>query len=410
MIINNKNPAEQITEILNRMIERGLTTSSGGNISFCTPDGKVWITPSATDKGNMNPSQIVEIDYDGTVHGKYQPSVESGFHCEIYKVRPDIHAVIHAHSAGLITFSCARMLPYTDLIENTALSRVNLTSCKGDMPGSRNLKRYVTEKFEAGYNAVLIENHGIVIGAENLYKAICILEELELSANIHLKALELKRDKDSQIMRRVAYKQNFEKKIIKQASDNNLCKEICDYIIRGFKTHLFSSSIGRISVRTGNDSFYINSANCDRREPLYKDIIEIINNCYEDKVSMLHKKIYEKNPQIQSIVSASPVNVMTIGVLPIQYETHYDLESCLTFEHVDKITYEEYEQNIDEVATRITSSSGAVIIQNEFALTFGKNIFNAFDKMEILENGVKYTLNFNNTNLKSYFMETERND
>ena len=90
-------PKDQITLVISRIYERGLTTTSGGNISIIDENGDIWVTPSAVDKGSLQPSDIVCVKPDGTVVGRHKPSSEFPFHKAIYKARPDIKAIIHAH-------------------------------------------------------------------------------------------------------------------------------------------------------------------------------------------------------------------------------------------------------------------------------------------------------------------------
>ncbi len=52
-------PRDQITMVIGRIYRRGLTTTSGGNISIIDENGDIWVTPSAIDKGSLLPSDIV---------------------------------------------------------------------------------------------------------------------------------------------------------------------------------------------------------------------------------------------------------------------------------------------------------------------------------------------------------------
>lgn len=86
---NLVHPRDQITLIISRIYKRGMTTTSGGNISIIDNNGDIWVTPSAVDKGSLSPSDIVCVKKDGTIVGKHKPSSEFPFHKAIYEVRPD---------------------------------------------------------------------------------------------------------------------------------------------------------------------------------------------------------------------------------------------------------------------------------------------------------------------------------
>ena len=95
MNFNLMHPAEQIVMLLSRVYQKGLTTTSGGNLSVKDSEGNIWITPSGIDKGSLTASDICKVLPDGTVVGKYKPSVELPFHKLVYKTRPDVSAVLH---------------------------------------------------------------------------------------------------------------------------------------------------------------------------------------------------------------------------------------------------------------------------------------------------------------------------
>src|SRR5210317_2585017 len=90
-------PRDQITEIISRIYKRGMTTTSGGNISIIDDNEDIWVTPSAIDKGSLRSTDIVCVKKDGTIIGKHKPSSEFPFHKAIYEARSDIKSVIHAH-------------------------------------------------------------------------------------------------------------------------------------------------------------------------------------------------------------------------------------------------------------------------------------------------------------------------
>ena len=111
-----QHPRDQITEIIKRIYNAGMTTTSGGNISIIDKEGNIWVTPSAIDKGSLQRKDIVCVHPDGSVTGHYKPSSEFPFHKAIYEARPDIKAVIHAHPPALVSFSIVRKLPDMNII------------------------------------------------------------------------------------------------------------------------------------------------------------------------------------------------------------------------------------------------------------------------------------------------------
>ena len=74
-----------------------MTTTSGGNLSILEENGDIWITPAGIDKGTLRPQDMVCVRPDGAVDGLHRPSSELPFHQEIYRTRPDIRGILHAH-------------------------------------------------------------------------------------------------------------------------------------------------------------------------------------------------------------------------------------------------------------------------------------------------------------------------
>ena len=106
-----KSLSEQIAYFMCRLYKCGLTTTSGGNIS-ARCDDKVLITPSSTDKGRMTAYQIGMLDMDCNIVGAdFKPTIESQMHIEIYKRRPDVKAIVHAHPVYASAFAASKR-PY----------------------------------------------------------------------------------------------------------------------------------------------------------------------------------------------------------------------------------------------------------------------------------------------------------
>ena len=68
-------PSDQIVMFMDRVYSGGMTTMSGGNISILDEEGDIWITPSGIDKGTLTRNDICQVKPDGTVIGRYKPSV-----------------------------------------------------------------------------------------------------------------------------------------------------------------------------------------------------------------------------------------------------------------------------------------------------------------------------------------------
>ena len=96
---------KEVLKTINRVYHSGLTSTSGGNISCCDEDGNIFITPSGKDKGTLVESDIAKVLPDGTQIGEYAPSMELPFHSNIYRLRKDIKAIVHAHAPAAVAYA-----------------------------------------------------------------------------------------------------------------------------------------------------------------------------------------------------------------------------------------------------------------------------------------------------------------
>ena len=155
-------PKDQITEIIKRIYRAGMTTTSGGNISIKDSQGDIWVTPSAIDKGSLTSKDIICIKPNGEIIGIHKPSLEFPFHKAIYDKRPDIKSVIHAHPPALVSFSIVRKIPNTNIIPQAKHVCGPIGYASYALPGGKELGEKIAGEFVKGFDAVIMENHGIV--------------------------------------------------------------------------------------------------------------------------------------------------------------------------------------------------------------------------------------------------------
>lgn len=110
-------PKQRLVAWMSRLYKHGLTTTTGGNLSFIDDDGVMYITPSGGDKGEVSPKNVSFCRPGSSVfEGVKRPSMEWQLHEAAYSARPNCRAVLHAHSVALIAFSLA--VKGTDILDN----------------------------------------------------------------------------------------------------------------------------------------------------------------------------------------------------------------------------------------------------------------------------------------------------
>ena len=90
---------EEVVRIARAAYDRGLVPGSSGNLSMRLP-GKdlVLIKASGVSFRDMSIEDVIVVDLEGNiVEGDKKPSKEIRFHLGIYRVRPDVGAVLHTH-------------------------------------------------------------------------------------------------------------------------------------------------------------------------------------------------------------------------------------------------------------------------------------------------------------------------
>jgi ribulose-5-phosphate 4-epimerase/fuculose-1-phosphate aldolase len=160
----------------------GLTTSVSGNHSV-RAGGWMWITPSGVPRYAMRPSDLVRVDLKtGKAASRTKPSIELGMHRSIYSARPDVDAVVHAHSPFTIGVSISSK--FRHVIEEAKIIVGEPAVIANRPSGSAELASAVAQEFKKGARAVVIKNHGVVAGGASIAHARAIVESLEEWAKI----------------------------------------------------------------------------------------------------------------------------------------------------------------------------------------------------------------------------------
>ena len=183
---------EQIVLYGNKMLESGLTTGTGGNISIFNRDSGLFaIKPSGMEYFDITPKDVVVLDLKGiVVEGDRKPSSEINMHKVFYEKRKDINAIVHSHSTNATTLSCLNQ-PLKAIHYLIAFSGSDQVECTPYVPfGSHELAEVAFKYMENKY-AVLLGNHGILTGGSDISYAYSALEELEFCCELYLKALAL---------------------------------------------------------------------------------------------------------------------------------------------------------------------------------------------------------------------------
>lgn len=392
-----QHPSDQITEIIKRIYHAGMTTTSGGNISIKDSEGSIWITPSAIDKGSLRPSDIVCVTSSGEVEGRHKPSSEFPFHKAIYDERPDVKAVIHAHPPALVSFSIVRQIPNTNIIPQAKQVCGPIGYAEYALPGGEKLGLNIANEFKKGFNAVIMENHGCVIGGKDLKDAFIRFETLEFAARTIINANTIGTPRylsDAQITGfEMQIPEDLPEIIIKEHKSEELLirKNISDLVKRACMQGMMIGSYGTVSVRygSGND-FLITPRNVPRWEIDLEDIVMIEDGKREvgkkpSRAVKMHQAIYRSNPKVNSIILTQPPHIMAFGVTDVKLDVRTIPESWIFLQDIQVVKFGDHFFNNETISYAISPDAPALIIQNDSVVVTGDKLLNTFDRLEVAE-------------------------
>jgi len=186
--MNEHQLREEIALLGRSLYERGLTHGSTGNISARCADG--WLlTPTGSSLGRLDPARISKLDWNGRLLSGDPPSKENFLHLAMYEQRPQNGAVVHLHATHSVAVSVlADTNPGDALPPLTAyyVMRIGtLPMVPYYAPGDPALAGAV-RGLASRHHAILLANHGPVVGGSTLAAAADAIEELEATARLHL--------------------------------------------------------------------------------------------------------------------------------------------------------------------------------------------------------------------------------
>jgi L-fuculose-phosphate aldolase len=386
--------------IINKIYKGGLTTTSGGNISIIDEKGDVWVTPSAIDKGTLRSSDMVCVKKDGTIEGRHKPSSEYPFHIAIYKSRPEIRAVIHAHPPALVSFSIVRQIPNTNVLPQAKNVCGPIGYAGYALPGSDELGKVIAREFKKGVNAVIMENHGTVVGGSDLNDAFQRFETMEFCARTLIFGNTIGKPNfltDRQI-------DEFEDQIprllpemeqVNFPSDERAIREqIRKIVLRACDQGLMISSYGTVSVRWRGNDFLITPTNVARWDIQLEDIVQIKDGKREprkipSRSTWLHQEIYKRFPYINSIILTQTPYLMAYSVTGVKIDVRTIPESWIFLQDIPNMPFGSHFAGKEAILETLSECTPAVIINNDSVLVTGDNLLGTFDKLEVAEFSAK---------------------
>ncbi len=182
-----------IIDIGKRIWTRGFVAANDGNITVKLNDNEILTTPTGVSKGFMSADMIIKVDNTGKVissNSGYRPSSEIKMHLEVYKERPDIKAVVHAHPQYATSFAVAGIPLNKCILPEAVIVIGAVPIAKYGLPSTMEIPESIREHIKSS-DVVLLENHGALSLGTDLLNAYYKMETLEHTASIVWKAIQL---------------------------------------------------------------------------------------------------------------------------------------------------------------------------------------------------------------------------
>jgi len=200
---------ERLVNVGREIYDHGFVPGAVGNISARIPNtDTILIKPSGVSMGALKPEDLAIADLQGKkIQGELSLSVETPMHTAIYKTRDDVQGVVHSHAPTATAFGIAGIEIIPTLIEMFQFVPKGVPIVPFEFPGTRELAEAVRKKIE-DFDAVILENHGIVTVGSSIEDACSLNILVEECAKIQLIATTLA-GRDAITMEKIREKLKF---------------------------------------------------------------------------------------------------------------------------------------------------------------------------------------------------------
>ena len=396
-------PAEQIVAIMNRIYENGMTTTSGGNLSVLDPDGDMWISPSGIDKGSLRPADIMRVRPDGSILGPHKPSCEYPFHSSIFRMCRDVKAILHAHPPALVSFSIAGLVPDTAVFPRTKRLCGDAGFAPYDVPGSDALGKKISAVFAQGPRTVVLENHGVCLGAKSLLEAYLRFETFDFCARTIYQASLLggvKPLSDAQIAA-FAEDKNGAFTVFapgpRSSAELELRAATAALVRRCVRQKLFTGASGSYAVRVEGEKFLVTPADCDRATLRPDELVLIDGTRFEagktpDPRTWFFKMVFDAQPTLNAVCAANPPAIGAYLISHAEFNPRVIPESFIQLRETPAFAFDDALAAPESVARTLSARHPVALVRNDAVLTCGRTPLEAFDRLEVTDYSAQATI------------------
>lgn len=188
MLKTEREHRQDIVEVGRLIWQKGWVAANDGNITIRLDEERVLATPTGVSKGMMHPDDLIVCDMNGRkLVGRLDQTSELAMHLCIYRLRPDVRAVLHAHPPVATGYASAGKALNLALLPEVIIGLGCVPLAEYGLPGTPELTEPMLP-YIPKYDAILLGNHGAVCYGPDVWKAFFRMETVEHFARISLVA------------------------------------------------------------------------------------------------------------------------------------------------------------------------------------------------------------------------------
>jgi L-fuculose-phosphate aldolase len=188
MVKSEQEYRQDIVDVGKLIYQKGWVAANDGNVSIRLDNNKILCTCTGISKGMMTVDDLIICDLDGNkMGGARERTSEIAMHLTIYRMRPDVSSVVHAHPTVATGFAVAGRPLNLALLPEVIIGLGSVPLAEYGLPGTPALTEGMLP-YIPKYDAILMGNHGAVSYGEDVYKAFFKMETVEHFARIALVA------------------------------------------------------------------------------------------------------------------------------------------------------------------------------------------------------------------------------
>ena len=251
---------------------------------------------------------------------------------------------------------------------------------------------------------MILENHGVVTAGRDLKEAFRRFETFEFTGKTIIKARLLGREIRYLTDEELALAELQQSPLPEFAraepssDEKELRRSVCEFVRRAYRQRLFISTQGSFSARLGDSSFLITPRGIDRGSVEADELALVEDGRAEtgsapSRAARMRTAIYDRHPQIGWIANAYPVNATAFGVSGSVVDTRTIPESLIVVRRPKMVGFRAQFEEPESLADAVSLQQPAAILENNGVLVTGKDVLEAYDRLEVLESTAEALIN-----------------